>query len=209
MELYMAEVTRLCVLRSGGDYRPEHVQWLAKQVPGLTCLSDVPIEGVPTIPLPYDWPGWWAKMCLFSPSLIDGDIFYIDLDTVVLGGVEELEEAAQGKTTMLSDFYWPDKAASGMMYIAEPDKFKVWTEWMRCPDEHMARKPTRGAIGDQAVIGACLPDVQRWQDVAPGAIVSYKVHCKPGVPDGAKIVCFHGKPRPFGLDEEWVPSYDG
>lgn len=201
-------VTKLCVLRSGGEYKPEHVQWLAKQVPGLTCLSDVPVAGVPTITLPYDWPAWWSKLCMFSPSLIEGDIFYIDLDTVVLDEVDSLIEASQGKTTMLSDFYWPDKPASGLMYIAERDKSKVWAEWMRNPEEHMAWRGGRGTIGDQGFLGKVLPDVQRWQDVAPGAIVSYKVHCKQGVPDGTKAVCFHGKPRPWDCGESWVPSYD-
>ena len=29
-----------------------------------------------------------------------------------------------------------------------------------------------------------------------GEVVSYKWDCKEGVPEGAKIICFHGKPRP-------------
>lgn len=200
-------VSRVCVLKSGGEYRPEHVQWLASQVPGLTCLSDVPVDGVPTIVLPYGWPSWWSKMCMFSPSLISDDIFYIDLDTVVTGDIDSLIKSCGGKTTMLSDFYWPDNPASGLMYIAHADKGKVWAEWMRDPNGHMQCKGGRGTIGDQGFLGRVLPDVQRWQDVAPGDIVSYKAHCKGGVPDGAKVVCFHGKPRPWGCGERWVPDY--
>ena len=60
------------VLRSGGEYGPRHVQWLARQIPGLVCLSDRKVEGVETIPLRHDWPGWWAKMEMFS-DVIDED----------------------------------------------------------------------------------------------------------------------------------------
>lgn len=201
----MGSVRRVCVLRSGGEYGPEHVQWLAKMVPGLECISDVDVPGVPCIPLRHDWPGWWSKLELFRHD-IPGDLSYIDLDTVVLGDIAPIIAAANGKTTMLSDFYWPEKPASGLMYIAQQDKAQVWGEWMRDPAGHMNAPVSRGVIGDQGYLGKILPGVQRWQDVAPGSVVSYKAHCKQGVPDSATVVCFHGKPRPWDCGEEWVPE---
>lgn len=198
----MADVTRVCVLRSGGEYNADHVRWLASQVPGLVCLSDVDVAGVPTIPLQHDWPGWWSKLELFS-NVIDGDLFYIDLDTVVLGDLGEFE--AVGQTTMLSDFYWPERPASGLMYIAERDKAAVWSRWLESPDKHMARKPGRGDIGDQGFLAQVL-EPARWQDLLPGRVVSYKAHCRQQVPAGADIVCFHGKPRPWGVNLPWVPK---
>ena len=181
---------KVCVLRSGGEYKPVHVQWLARQVPGLVCISDVNVPGV-------------AKMCLFKPGIIAGDLLYLDLDTVVRGDLSPLIEAAGGKTTMLSDFYWPEHPASGLMYIAERDKTKVWTEWMKSPAKHMARRGGRGTMGDQGFIGPIL-DPQRWQDVAPGKVVSYKVHCKRTLPS-ATVICFHGNPRPWNVRANWIP----
>lgn len=203
-------VTRVCVLRSGGDFTPDHVRLLASQVPGLVCLSDVAVEGVPTVPLHYDFPGWWSKAELFSGS-ISGDLFYIDLDTVVLGDIKPLIEAASGKTTMLSDFYWPEHAASGLMYIAERDKGKVWSTWLENPQKHMNAKPGRGTLGDQGFLAPILEPVQRWQDVAPGKVVSYKAHCRNGLTDGALVCCFHGKPRPWDVSHDWMPrqNYQG
>ena len=194
---------KVCVLRSGGEYKPVHVQWLARQVPGLVCISDVKVPGVETIPLQHDWPGWWAKMCLFKPGIIAGDLLYLDLDTVVRGDLSPLIKAAAGKTTMLSDFYWPEHPASGLMYIAERDKTKVWTEWMKSPAKHMARRGGCGTMGDQGFIGPIL-DPQRWQDVAPGKVVSYKVHCKRTLPS-ATVICFHGNPRPWNVRANWIP----
>jgi hypothetical protein len=83
------------VLRSGGEFKPKHVQALQRMVvrwspPGteFICLSDVRIDGVTTIPLKSDWPRFWAKMELFDPS-ITGDIFYLDIDTVILGPIKD------------------------------------------------------------------------------------------------------------------------
>lgn len=188
------KVQRVCVLRSGGEYTPAHVQWLARQVPGLVCISDVDVPGVPTIPLRHSWPGWWSKMELFS-DILDGDLLYLDLDTVVIGDLAELESV--GKTTMLSDFYFPHRLGSGLMYIAQSDKAKVWQEWMKNPAGHQRRCRTAEYHGDQGFLRGVIGDCQRWQDVFPGAVVSYKVHCKNKIPDGAKIVCFHGQPRPW------------
>lgn len=201
----------VCVLRSGGDFRPEHVQRLARQIPGLVCLSDATVEGVPCIPLAYKWPGWWSKMGLFRPDL-SGDLLYFDLDTVIVGDLSEL--ASLGRTTLLSDFYYPERPASGLMYLAESDRAKVWAAWIADPKEAM-RKCMRH--GDQQFIGEVLHDAQRFQDVLPGRVVSYKVHVAKGlnkrsigngnVPAGASVVCFHGRPRPWHLKAEWVPDY--
>lgn len=214
-------VRRVCVLRSGGEFGPEHVQWLAGKVDllqwlvaetdvigkadVLQCLSDVPVRGVPTIPLQHGWPGWWAKMELFRPD-IPGDLLYLDLDTVVRGDLQPLIDAAGGRTTMLSDFYWPEHPASGLMYIAERDKAKVWQAWCRHPETHMRRRGGRGTLGDQGFLGRVLgAGVQRWQDVAPGQVASYKVHCRQGPPRDARVICFHGNPRPWAAQDDWIP----
>lgn len=191
-----ALATRVCVLRSGGDFGPEHVLQLAEQVPGLVCLTDTLVPGVPCIPLRYDWPGYWAKMELWSGSVM-GDLLFFDLDTVIRGSVEEIEHAAQRKTTLLSDFYWPEIAASGVMYIAEADKGPIWNAWRKSPARHMKAKRGRGIIGDQGFLHQHLASPQRWQEVMPGAFVSYKAHCLDGVPPDAKVICFHGQPRPW------------
>lgn len=57
--LDLCMVVNVCVLRSGGDYGPEHVRWLSKQVPDLVCLSDVWVDNVETVRMRYGFPGWW------------------------------------------------------------------------------------------------------------------------------------------------------
>lgn len=194
----------VCVLKTGKEYGVKHAQWLAKQVPGIVCISNVAVLGVETIQMQNQWPSWWCKLNLFDPKLIEDDILYLDLDTVVLGDLDALKV---DKTTMLSDFYKPHMPASGFMFIKQEDKERVWAEWLRDPEGHMRRCVTREYWGDQGFLRDLLP-AQRWQDVHPGKVVSFKVHCQRGVPAGAQVVCFHGNPRPWQSGKAWIPKLD-
>lgn len=190
-------MTTACVLRSGGDYGPEHVQWLARQVPGLVCLSDVPVPGVETIQLQYDWKGWWSKLEMFGPALA-GDVLMLDLDTVVLQMPDLPTE-----TTVLRDFTEPSVMGSGLMFVTAADRARVWEAWIADPVRHMRENNRWPKWGDQGFLQPLIGHCQKWQDVAQ--VYSYKVHCRGGLPEGAQVVCFHGKPRPWAVQEAWVP----
>ncbi len=198
----------IAVLKQNHEYRPEHVKRLAEQLPNLEVISDVEVEGVPTIKMQHHWHGWWCKMNLFSPE-IKGDLFYVDLDTTIVGDISELLTVKE--TTLLSDFYWINRPASGVMFLTEEDRAIVWDKWIKSPESIMA---SAGKLGDGIAIGTMLPNAKRWQNLFPGKIVSYKKHiAKRGmigyrprisvgngeVPEGASIVCFHGKPRPWEI----------
>lgn len=187
-----------CVLRSGGDFGPEHVQWLAKQVPGLVCLSDVEVPGVQTIPLHHDWPGWWAKMCAHDTDLLPGDILLLDLDTVVLSLPETPTE-----TTVLRDFTDPDCMGSGFMFVTEADRKRIWEAWIADPARHMRENQRWPNWGDQGFLKPLIGHCQKWQDIAK--VYSYKVNCRSALPEDAQVVCFHGKPRPWDVRADWVP----
>lgn len=182
-------MTPYCVLRSGGDFLPEHVQRLASQVPGLVCLSDVPVSGVPCIPLESDWPGWWAKMEAFSPR-IKGDVLLIDLDTTVIRIPEMPSE-----TTVLKNFYRPWLIGSGFMLLKEEDRERVWNNWVIDPEDHMRRCQTNEVWGDQGYLLPFFGTARKWGR----NVVSYKLHCRYGIPKRADVVCFHGKPRPWDI----------
>lgn len=44
----------------------------------------------PKIKPPEGWPLWWYKLNLFSIKAIGNRVLYLDLDTVVMGGLEDL-----------------------------------------------------------------------------------------------------------------------
>lgn len=180
-----------CVLKSGGDFLPIHVLRLAEQVPGITCLSDTPISGVTTIPLKFNWPGWWSKMEAFRPD-IEGNLLLIDLDSTVIRLPSE-----PSVTTVLPDFYRPELMGSGFMYLTAADRKRVWAEWIKDPIGHMARCRTRECWGDQGFLNPIIGSSARWgEDVR-----SYKLHCRHGVPEGTSVICYHGMPRPWDIEK--------
>lgn len=197
----------VCVLRSGGDYDLEYVERLrdgvARFLPGapFLCLSDVPVP-CDRRPLRTNWPGWWAKMEVFAPDLT-GDILFMDLDTVICGDLAPL--AGMGRLTVIEDWYNPGRVGSGLMYLPEACRPPIWEAFTRDPEGSMARHRRRG---DQEFLWLFwATTAARWQSEMPGAILSYKYdRLDPGrsIPEGASVVCFHGKPRPREVG--WLDS---
>ena len=193
------------VLRSGGEYTTKHVEVLAKQIrnnlpeANILCLSDRPVKLVETMQLYYHWPTWFAKMELFRPD-IKGDLLYFDLDTVVLGNLRRLADVTT--LTVLRDFYRdggrkPEGIGSGLMFLPEECRGEVWDRWLTNCRREIPKLSSRG-LGDQAFLETLwLGKADYWQDQVPEEVVSWKVHCKDGVPGRARVVCFHGKPRPW------------
>lgn len=206
----MSVPTVVCVLRGGGEYTPAHVvalhegvrrHWPKRLPLCFRVLTDTVVgrSGIQEERLRYGWPGWWSKMELFRPEFSE-DFLYLDLDTVVVGDLTDILLTPQ--LTLLRDFYHRDMAArwnwmgSGVMLLPRVVRGMVWDRWMANPGRHI-----RGNRGDQDFLMTCWSTllVQRWQDVLPGQVISYKVHVRPAnaVPPAARVVCYHGKPRPW------------
>jgi hypothetical protein len=202
-----------CVYRSGGDFTAADVAALRRGVSAhlplphrFVCLTDRTAEvdalgmDIDAVALSHDWRGWWAKMCLFGFPF-DGPTLYFDMDTVIVGDPSEFASYT-GPLAMLSDFYRPDFAESGVMaFTPGPVTDAVWRAFVANPTAAMR------SGGDGKFIRAQAPSADRLQSLYPGQLVSYKVHCLPkgGVPAGARVVCFHGKPRPSSLPaDHWV-----
>lgn len=190
-----------CVLKSGGDYTPADVSRLAdrleKHAPGaeLVCLTDFDDVRASMIKLEYDWPGWWSKMELFKPS-IAGTVRYLDLDTVPIGDLSDLGKIR--KLAIMRDVYRPDGLQSAVMVIPRSARAQIWKAFIADPAANMAACSVRySKWGDQGFLETFWRQkAARLQDLMPGQIVSYKVDCRPTVPAGARLVVFHGKPRP-------------
>lgn len=202
-----------CVLRSGGIYRPEHVQRLAAQVclhaPDqlFVCLTDTAVPGVVTTPLLHRWPGWWSKLELFRPGVFPAGerVLYLDLDTTLVGPIDDLLARAE-PFLALADFYRrppvvPERGlGSGLLMWTAGEQDSLYTEFATSPEAFMV---WHGHGGDQRFIEQRrLTATTFWEDVVPGQVVSYKVHCRErGVPHGARVVCFHGPPKPWQVPD--------
>lgn len=137
-------------------------------------------------------------MELFAPW-VEGDLFFMDLDTIPCGQFWDLLNV--GELTMLDDFYKPERAASGLMYLPEDVRSDVWKLFVKNSIGYM-QKFRRG--GDQEFLGMCFGHKPlRWQKEFPDRVVSYKAHRlhQEGLPEKAAIICFHGRPKP--RDVNW------
>ncbi len=149
-------------------------------------------------------------MELFRPS-IKGDVFSIDLDTVVVKDISHM--VRNSIDTVLGDFYYPLRMASGLMYVTEETRRVVWETWIKDPSGYMLDYEK----GDQKFLATTgLNSAKRWQERYPNQVISFKRHMRPSPPlpkgpqlatppDGARIVCFHGTPRPREIYyEDWI-----
>lgn len=136
-----------------------------------------------------DAEGWWAKLAMFQPGKFEGRCIGIDLDTIITGNLDHVA-GYRGPFAGLSDFYHPHQFASGVMMWEAGVADHIWTKWVE------AGKPTFHPGGDGSWVGQMMPKAERLQTLYPGQFVSFKKHCVNGLPDGARMVCFHGNPRP-------------
>lgn len=213
----MSKTIVACVLKTGGEvYDNGYVNALANAIQKNTtlsyefvCLTDS-IEPFgdnvhKVIPLRHAFPGWWSKMELFNQSYFqDRTVVFIDLDTVIVGNVDFLIEHHSTIFMALNDFYTLSNLGSGLMVFKGGAFNKIYTEFMRRPIHNIRNIPTGDQTFIESVVGS--HGYARVQTVFPKKVVSFKAHCRSGnnyntlfLPEDARIVCFHGVPKPHNI----------
>ena len=170
------------------------------------CLSDHNIEGVHTVLTPVDWPGWWQKLYLFKLAT-KGKHLYFDLDVVITGPIDDL----------VSDFLTLPKNWAQSGHGGCQSSVMAWGEDYSyiadCFDPDLLSEPANGNYGyygsqrlwgDQEYITALLGNPGAGRIAPMGGVYSYKYHCQSALPNNAKVVCFHGLPKPDQVTDEWV-----
>lgn len=206
--------TVVCVLRSGGDYTEDYVIRLRNSIARnatvpyeFVCLTDLDIDPsiCKSIKLTEGWPGWWSKIELFRDDLTDNEcLIYFDLDTVITGNIDEL---LSKKYSVAALRPWNKKNrlnglfASGVMAWRNSGSYSFVFKQFDPSTIDQYKK------GDQEYISNVLAEFGETpdflQDIVPG-IYSYKRNCHHRLPADARVVCFHGNPRPHELDKKWV-----
>lgn len=194
-------ITVACVLRSGGDFTPMHVTALQRtvskhlQVPHqFRVLTDYDIDGEHIVRLITTWPKWWAKLELFRPGAFSGPVLYFDLDTMLVGSIDMLA-GYRGQLALLSDFLKPGRLQSGVMaWTPGPMTEAIWRCFTVNPARYMRSYP-----GDGQFLNTYVDRADYLQTLFRGRIVSYNRHVQRlgRVPSCARVICFHGHPRPW------------
>ena len=205
-------LTVFCVLW-GDKYSPESVYQLKRQVENnltiehrFVCITDQKLDGINIQVPPVAYPGWWQKIGLFSPRIAPSLSLYLDLDVIITGNLDD----------MVREYGWRDLAAasnwaqSGHMSVQSSVMIwrgdtrmtrRIWKEfdatWAAWPptNEGSEQHPY---WGDQEWITKLYgnPGEGAVTEIKSGEVVSYKYHCGGGLPPMAKVVVFHGDPKP-------------
>jgi hypothetical protein len=212
----------ICAFKGGGEYQPEHVARLCQQVaqhaPAGTlciCFTDQPEAvttlGIDVMPLEHNWPGsprkvprfnvwpgWWAKMEVFR---FQGPALYLDLDSTVVGNLEPLLHAAEVQEFVVCGDFWvegPHRINTSVM-AWRGDVSELYREFAAAPEAHMSVYTTRENWGDQGFVrDHWLGEFVKWQELLPGAVISYKLGVLKGEDtSNARVIVHHGHPKPW------------
>lgn len=188
----------------------------------FVCFTDVAtgldpaieVQSIPALPLqPQDWfSGAWPKLAVFGNDLhgIDGRCLFIDLDSVICGPLDPFFELPGRLLVLDGGDNWHPRSdgsaaplvATGVFAFTAGTLGHILSEFARDPIAHVQQYRL-----EQAFVGAMVPDVGFWP--RPW-VQSFKRHLRqPPIvdrllppkspPPEARIVAFHGEPRPIAL----------
>lgn len=172
-------------------YTPE---WVDKLYRGIlyhynkpfrfVCLTDKIYKFEERIEQEPLWTTNWLTACQQLYGIVADRLILLGLDTIITGRLNEIFHY-NGTLAVPRDPYYPESPCNGVVL---------------CPTRtDIACAP---AESDMRVLDTFKKD---WlDDLFPGLIKSYKVHVlKDGLGD-ARIVYFHGEPKPHVLDDPWI-----
>lgn len=189
----MLTVITLC---TGDKYPLEYVEKLQRAV-----SQNLTLQHEFVCVMRSEFPGWWGKIEMFKR---EGPHLFLDLDVVITGSLDDLCHTDAEIRTGLN---WAQSGHGGcqssVMYWENARKIY---DWFR--PERITWPPVSspGVLwGDQEWITEMRDDKALTVDYFdPAHLVSYKYHCRHGLPKGARVVAFHGEPKPADVQDDWV-----
>ena len=177
------------------------------------CLTNDVNAVIPAekILLKYNWPGWWSKMEIHRPDLLQGKTLYMDLDSHVVRSLAPILDFPSSELTMFNSrshkkYSYSEsnigklvnRYQAATMLFTSPDArmSDVYKKFTQCPDEWMQYYRS-----DQDVMGEWIPD----QPVFPAEwmikISTLKKH-----PLSESVIIVTGRPDEYSFREpEFAP----
>ncbi|MCH9753717.1 MAG: hypothetical protein K0T99_02310 [Alphaproteobacteria bacterium] len=210
------KVNVIC-MKWGEKYGPEYVNKLYSMVQrnltiphNFICITDstegirkeVKICPIPSINVPSrNDVSPWRKLLMFSKELgdIKGKTLFLDLDIVIVDNIDCFFEYSDDFCIIEN---WTQKGrgiGNSSVYAFEFGKYEfVLNEFLENMDEILKKYDN-----EQIYLSKRIGNVKFWPEKW---CKSFKIHCLPGglknlfvtpsIPEGTKIVVFHGNPKP-------------
>ena len=210
--------TIVLVLRSGKDFSFRDVNLIVNKIvnkwqngkPRIICIWDKCTEpynigNLELIPMTNNYPGTWSRMQLYSPEMEKYRPFlYVDLDTAIISSLEFIFDLIKDESEFitLEDFWQPGLLATGLVWFpAKSEKIsKVWQAWLNNNQvfgfrmDYFLRKFVKADKYFQDLTDKIMDFKPKYN----GVLSEKPSH---------GLVCFHGKPRIFECQIEWVKDY--
>ena len=222
-------ITIVCVLKTGVFDKHEHankeaavcslhaghVQFLYRQCLRkierpfrFVCLTNLDfIHGIETIKLSHNWQGWWSKLELFKKGQFSKDekIIYIDLDTAILGNIDDILDYDH-KFTTLDNISHPRSGDIGSGIMAwKGDYSYLYETFKEKPNFYMQDCVTSRNWGDQGFIKNHLGfEPEKFQFLFSGIYSHRKDFIDKKPLPYTRIAIFNGDPKPWDLDVDWL-----
>lgn len=185
------------VLKSGGEYKPEHVQriydMIRKHVKfhyDFVCYSDLDFPFAGQIrKLYYGWPNWWSKLEIFRDI---EDSFYIDLDMTIHGDITDIVSRSYDFAALSNMNPRIAGIGSAMMAWSGNKRF-LYDSFRENPHRYIAENKSIGTEhwGDQGFINSKISNIERFQKIFPDRIKRFNES------GPADIRVFYGRHRPW------------
>tara|TARA_Y100001937_G_scaffold97921_1_gene133451 strand:- start:135 stop:800 length:666 start_codon:yes stop_codon:yes gene_type:complete len=210
----------------GKKYSTEYVQKLYNMVQRNTTLThkffiftdnmDMKIDGhvnIKMFPM-VNLQGWWNKMQLFHPGVIEGTTLYMDLDVVITGNIDcFFTHEPEADFVGMNDFNPDTKIFNSSIFRFEPEamKDKLWQPFINDREKWLRYS------GDQNVISEVIMAHPETRSFPDSWTQSYKWHDRKGQRyhkgkwtfehNGESLVTvFHGEPNPHQSEQDWVKN---
>ena len=189
--------------------------------------------GIETHPLPYGGlsearrrHGGWLKLSLFRPHLFkeSGPVLFMDLDVAVVGALDPFfDMEPHHPLRIIRDWRpWPQSLYRGPGTIGNSSVLRfevngqpqIFERFVASPEDAFA-----GFRNEQRFLTEHATGLSYWPE---DWCRSFKRHClgpppfrpfrRPRIPDGTRVVVFHGRPKPLDLLDgsrrvDWVADY--
>ncbi|MEA1909918.1 MAG: hypothetical protein U9M89_02775 [Patescibacteria group bacterium] len=200
----------VCVLRKSKDFDVDYVEHLKDGIDknlsipyNFTCLTDTK-PNCDYLPLTENLPGWWNQIEIFKPQLFQNQVFYFDLDQIIVGNIDELCSYT-GTFGALHRFNRNKDMSTSFMSFNPKKMSYLWEEYKTGKYNKFMVPPISGE-NKSIALNFFKPNVSDWDcisDLYPNTFLNYKVQYRKN-PRKCKILWFHCKPRPRDVD--WLKN---
>ena len=202
------------------DWGPEYVRRMRRMLQrhttipySFTLFTDRPklFSGFDARKLePASWKGCLPKIEAFNPANgFKGRVFVFDLDTVITSNIDDILQFDADFVVrawyggLLKGVWQPD--GDSLSFQAGQFVERIWQPLQDGPEEAESFTGGRERWWYRSILGR--KEIAMWQWHFPDRFISYRHHCRNGLPEKASVVSFHGRPRIHEVDKSWVKEH--